>query len=172
MVGLSKLWVTFFLEKKNLFFLIVFFFSKGCKPYNFEKNATLFCRRSYKVYLYIYISLTITQNKSSNQIIKIKHYLILCPDNTYYNPVTKLIKIKHYLALCPDHTRYIFPHIPQTTSVKALNWQIIHKNSEKCNEVFSHKLQKNLYLLPFWHILSLPQFMKSEKILQYQHSNW
>ena len=161
-----------FFGKKILFFFNFFFFSKGCKPYNFEKNATLFCRRSYKVYLYIYISLTITQNKSTNQIIKIKLYLILGPDNTYYNPETKLIKIKHYLVLCPDHTCYIFLHIPQTTSIKALNWQITHKNSEKCNDVFSHKLRKNLYLLPFWHILSLPQFMKSGKILQYQHSNW
>ena len=74
------------------------FFSKGCKPYNSEKKVYF----PNKVTKYIYMALT---NRSSNQIIKIKHFLILRPDDTHYNPVTKLIKIKHYLILCPGNTQ-------------------------------------------------------------------
>ena len=145
--GLIKLWVTYFLKKK--LFLIAFFFQKGVSQTILRKMHLYFANQ---VAIYIYMTLTSTKNKSSNQTIKKKHYLILCLDDTHYNLVNKLIKIKHYLVLFPDNTHYnqgrisrnIFPHIPETMSP-----QLRLKNSVKSNEAFSHKSRKYLYLLPF-----------------------
>ena len=84
-------------------FLIAVFLQKDVSQTILRKMHLYFANQ---VAMYIYMTLTSTKNKSSNQTIKKKHYLILCLDDTHYNPVTKLIKIKHYLVLFPDDTHY------------------------------------------------------------------
>ena len=71
MGGAKKIVGYILFEKKIIIFSIEFFSTQ------FGENI-LFCKQSYfanKVTKYIYMALSTTQNKSSNQI-EIKHYLV------------------------------------------------------------------------------------------------